>query len=92
MKPCAIPILITIGLAACTAREPPAEAAAPAPPPTATPAMPGSDRDAHGCIGSAGYSWCESTGKCERPWELAKEKNFDNSAEAFAGYCRNPAK
>lgn len=31
--------------------------------------MPGSDRDAHGCIGSAGYSWCESSHKCLRIWE-----------------------
>jgi hypothetical protein len=27
------------------------------------------DTDAHGCILSAGYSYCESTGKCYRPWE-----------------------
>jgi hypothetical protein len=31
--------------------------------------MPGSDRDAHGCIGSAGYSWCEEKQKCLRIWE-----------------------
>jgi len=31
--------------------------------------MPGSDRDAHGCIGSAGYTWCESAQKCLRMWE-----------------------
>lgn len=31
--------------------------------------MPGSDRDVHGCIGSAGYSWCESKQKCLRIWE-----------------------
>ncbi len=31
--------------------------------------MPGSDRDSHGCIGSAGYSWCESKQKCLRIWE-----------------------
>ncbi|VVC02862.1 Uncharacterised protein [Candidatus Burarchaeum australiense] len=35
---------------------------------TASP-MPGSDRDEHGCIGSAGYSWCESSQKCIRIWE-----------------------
>jgi len=29
----------------------------------------GSDRDAHGCIGSAGYSWCEVKNKCLRIWE-----------------------
>ncbi len=31
--------------------------------------MVGSDRDAHGCIGSAGYTWCESKSKCIRTWE-----------------------
>ena len=31
--------------------------------------MPGSDRDEHGCIGSAGYTWCEAKEKCIRIWE-----------------------
>jgi hypothetical protein len=31
--------------------------------------MPGSDRDAHGCIPSAGYTWCDASQKCIRPWE-----------------------
>lgn len=31
--------------------------------------MPGSDRDEHGCIPSAGYTWCEATQKCYGPWE-----------------------
>lgn len=29
----------------------------------------GGDKDEHGCIGSAGYTWCESKQKCIRPWE-----------------------
>ncbi len=29
----------------------------------------GGDRDTHGCIGSAGYSWCDARQTCERPWE-----------------------
>jgi len=29
----------------------------------------GSDRDEHGCIGSAGYLWCQVKQKCLRPWE-----------------------
>ena len=45
-----------------TASEPVTEAP-PAPP------LVGGDRDAHGCIGSAGYSWCEAKQKCLRPWE-----------------------
>ena len=30
----------------------------------------GGDRDAHGCIPSAGYKWCEEEKKCVRPWEV----------------------
>lgn len=29
----------------------------------------GGDKDIHGCIGSAGYSWCEEKSKCVRVWE-----------------------
>ena len=29
----------------------------------------GNDRDLHGCIGSAGYTWCETKEKCLRSWE-----------------------
>ncbi|WP_412529373.1 hypothetical protein [Burkholderia lata] len=72
-------------LSACAAPStPPAQSSAPAVPP-----MPGTDRDAHGCIPSAGYSWCEATQQCERPWELAKQKGFANSAQGYDQFCRN---
>jgi len=29
----------------------------------------GGDKDEHGCIGSAGYTWCEAKQKCVRIWE-----------------------
>lgn len=29
----------------------------------------GGDKDAHGCIASAGYTWCEVQGRCVRLWE-----------------------
>lgn len=29
----------------------------------------GDDRDVHGCIGSAGYTWCAAKNKCLRSWE-----------------------
>lgn len=29
---------------------------------------PGSDWDVHGCIASAGYTWCRVLGKCLRIW------------------------
>lgn len=40
------------------------------PVPTAKPEnLVGNDRDEHGCIPSAGYSWCELKQKCLRTWE-----------------------
>lgn len=51
----------------------------------------GADRDAHGCTGSAGYSWCAHTNRCERPWELAKKQGFENTKAAFDQYCANRA-
>jgi hypothetical protein len=51
------------------------------------PIIPGSDRDQHGCIASAGYLWCAREAACVRPWELAQEKGFANSLEAFEAYC-----
>jgi len=33
------------------------------------PQIVGGDKDVHGCIGSAGYSWCEAKQKCLRVWE-----------------------
>jgi hypothetical protein len=53
-----------------------------------TPAV-GSDRDAQGCIPSAGYRWCSATNHCERPWELAKAEGFDATAEAFERFCQS---
>lgn len=49
----------------------------------------GADRDAHGCIGSAGYLWCGKENNCVRPWELAKDKGFENTKEDFKRYCDN---
>lgn len=62
----------------------------PAPSASPTAGVPGADRDAHGCIGSAGYRWCERTQQCERPWELASAKGLENTAEAITAYCAAP--
>lgn len=35
----------------------------------------GNDRDEHGCIGSAGYTWCGLKNKCLREWEEACSEN-----------------
>lgn len=47
----------------------------------------GSDRDAKGCIPSAGYSWCERTKACERPWELANSQGFKSTEYNFGAWC-----
>jgi len=43
----------------------------------------GGDKDIHGCIGSAGYSWCESKQKCLRIWEEAC--TIEDVASGFCG-------
>ncbi|MBO0612794.1 hypothetical protein [Thiothrix fructosivorans] len=58
------------------------------PNPVAPPVV-GGDRDAHGCIGSAGYTWCQATNQCERSWELAKQHQFELTPEAFDTFCQN---
>lgn len=35
----------------------------------------GSDRDMHGCIGSAGYTWDETQNTCARIWETPLKKD-----------------
>jgi hypothetical protein len=37
----------------------------------------GGEKDEHGCLGSAGYSWCPSTKKCQRMWEEYCEEHKD---------------
>ncbi len=39
----------------------------------------GGDKDEHGCIGSAGYSWCEEKQKCLRTWEEKCENESSSS-------------
>lgn len=39
------------------------------PTPQPTQVLVGNDKDEHGCIGSAGYSWCQAKQKCLRVWE-----------------------
>lgn len=55
-----------------------------------TPHLVGSERDPHGCIPSAGYLWCQKTASCQRPWELAAEHGFVNTAQNWQQFCQNP--
>ena len=47
----------------------------------------GADREAYGCIGSAGYTWCAKERACVRPWELARQKGFSADAKHVQHYC-----
>lgn len=51
--------------------------------PAQTEVIVGNDKDEHGCIGSAGYSWCEAKQKCLRIWE--EECQASNSSEQSGG-------
>ncbi|MCX6715783.1 MAG: MliC family protein [Candidatus Taylorbacteria bacterium] len=33
------------------------------------PTLIGGEKDEHGCLGAAGYSWCDARQACERSWE-----------------------
>ncbi|HDS1127747.1 TPA: hypothetical protein QDZ99_004259 [Stenotrophomonas maltophilia] len=83
-----IPVLLV--LSACANQHQAAARADAAPTSSAIPKV-GGDRDAHGCIGSAGYQWCEHSQRCERPWELAQAQGLANTAEAIDAYCAKPA-
>lgn len=85
-----LPLLLLLAACAPAPPAPPAADEAPAGTAASLPA-PGSDRDAHGCIGSAGYAWCERTAQCERPWELAERENLENAPAAIEAWCRAPA-
>jgi predicted amidohydrolase YtcJ len=47
----------------------------------------GSDKDEHGCKGSAGYQWCGKKEECVRPWELTAQSGKDNTPEALKSLC-----
>lgn len=61
--------------------------------------MVGNDTDVHGCIPSAGYSWCGALQKCIRPWEtnctaplLVGNDSDVHGCKASAGYSWCEAK
>ena len=46
--------------------------------------VPGSQRDEHDCVLDGGYSWCESTQACQRPWETPCElTEVDEKVNSF---------
>ena len=49
----------------------------------------GNDRDEHGCIGSAGYAWCEEKQECIRPWEENCTAKTENENLNLKTQCTN---
>lgn len=50
--------------------------------------MPGSDKDEHGCIGSAGYTWSKLKKDCVRPFEAGlKLSGVTDENKNFAAYA-----
>ncbi|MDD5433413.1 MAG: DUF5667 domain-containing protein [Candidatus Pacebacteria bacterium] len=49
----------------------------------------GGDKDEHGCIGSAGYSWCEAKQKCLRVWEEPCQLEQEQEQEQNQGTIQN---
>ena len=48
----------------------------------------GGDRDTHGCLGPAGYVWCENKKQCMRPWELPPIAHEGSTTEErFQYHC-----
>lgn len=45
--------------------------------------MTGADRDAHGCIGSAGYVWSSLKNECIRSFELADYVEVKDGSATF---------
>ena len=43
------------------------------------PALIGGDKDEHGCLIAAGYSWCEEKEKCLRTWEEECEEDKEDA-------------
>jgi len=58
--------------------------------PAPGPQLVGNDSDSHGCIGTAGYTWCEAKQKCLREWEencTAEAPQFPSGAPGGLHGC-----
>ena len=60
-------VLLVLSLAGCSIKSTPTVNLSTVTP-TVQPVV-GNEKDIHGCIGSAGYSWCDAKQKCLRAWE-----------------------
>lgn len=65
-------IIITVGIAGCV---------------TANDQIIGGDKDEHGCLIAAGYSWCGEKQKCIRVWEENCTSEGAQIANPASVYC-----
>lgn len=49
----------------------------------------GADKDAKGCIASAGFIWCNKENQCVQPWEYAASVAIPNTEDSVGSYCGN---
>ena len=49
-------------------------------------------KDAYGCVGEDGYSWCVKLKQCVRPSKVLIENNLELTAENFHEFCQTPLK
>lgn len=46
-------------------------------------------KDAYGCVGEEGYSWCVKLKQCVRPSRVLIENNLELTPENFHEFCQN---
>ncbi|WP_035853471.1 hypothetical protein [Deefgea rivuli] len=51
-----------------------------------------SAKDAYGCVGEQGYSWCVKLKQCVRPSKILIENNLELTAENFHEFCQTQHK
>ena len=49
-------------------------------------------KDAYGCVGEQGYSWCGKLKQCVRPSKILIENNLELTAENFHEFCQTQHK
>ncbi len=47
------------------------------------------EKEDHGCIGTAGFMWCERDGECVKPDDLAEKHGLEKTADAVKAYCES---
>jgi hypothetical protein len=45
-------------------------------------------KDAYGCVGEEGYSWCVKLKQCVRPSKILIENNLELTPENFHEFCQ----